>query len=391
MAKRNMKNKENNSLINNTSIGNKKSINNDDKKCCSASNPQAEPKDPENTSEQQEIINSQNTTAKNKKPDSSASEEDSNPIPDPSPSADSMNPEKVLQQQSAHRVKNIFLQVWGFLERLIQLFTFCILAFTLLITKKQAGIMQNQINEMQIDRNESYKAVITANPIQENMLLSCIARGKSGRTVYDTYRLTHFEKLDNMEDYPLYGISPSEKQTFTQLMFANIGPGFATRVKISWDNDNIDRLYQTLLKYDKDASEYLRKEGDYYYFYPSKSDLKTFKESKIKHYTESKFKTTYENIYYSYMLSNREETYSVELPIIYSVLFSEILLHESPDTDQERPSVNLTAEYSDTQGIEYSQTITLTVSNSSLTPINGNSDRHLSYTIEVWHSDPVQK
>ena len=379
MSNKKKNNNESNGLINNTSTGNELSKNNNDKKCCSSSSPQAEPKGPEKNSEQQEDMSSHNTPPMNKKPDNSALEEDNNPIPDPSPSADSMDPGKGFQQQSAHLVKDIILQVWHFLDGLIKVFTLCILAYTLLITKNQVGIMQDQISEMQKDRNESYKAVITANPVEENMRLTYVPNMESGRLVYE-YPLTHFEKLDNMDDYPLFGISSSEKQTFTQFMFANIGPGIATRVKLSWDDKNVDRLYRTLLKLDKNASEYLKKENNYYHFNPFRLESKKVKDGV--------FKTTYESVEYSYMLSNREETYSVELPILYSILFSEIIIHSPLDVD---PSVNLNVEFSDTQGIEYSETITLTASKSSKTPRNGSKNCHLSYTIKVRHSDPVRK
>ena len=446
MSKKNKKIKEGNSLINNTSVVNKQSINNDDKKCCSATTPQANPKYPENTSEQQESrslhnisakntksdisapekdsnpisdtspstdnmnsdekkcssssdpqveskvqentneqqesISIQNSPPKNTKSDNSAPEEDCNPAPNPSPSPNSLNPGNALQQQNAHLVKKFFLQIWRFLDGLIKVFTFCILAYTLLITKKQVGIMQDQINEMQIDRNESYKPFLTANPVQENTLIRTYAIPESGRTVYKHW-LSYFEKLDNMEDYPFIETSLSEKQTFTQFMFANIGTGIATRVKFSWDNENADRLYQTLLKYDKDASEYLKKMGDVYYFNPDSFNS--------RHIEDSMFKTTYESIEYSYMLANREETYSVELPILYSVLFSEIIRHKSSSDVQERPAVNLKVEFSDTQGIEYYETMTLTASDSSYSPINGTKDGHVSYTIRVTNSNPFRK
>ena len=100
--------------------------------------------------------------------------------------------------------------------------------------------------------------------------------------------------------------------------------------------------------------------------------------------------TTLDSVGYSYMLSNRAETYIVELPIIYSVLFTEILVHEPHYVDLEKPSVNLIVEFSDTQGIEYTETITMTVSNVSVF-INGTLDGHVSYTITPSYSDPVQK
>lgn len=61
--------------------------------------------------------------------------------------------------------------------------------------------------------------------------------------------------------------------------------------------------------------------GDVYYFNPDSFNS--------RHIEDSMFKATYESIEYSYMLANREETYSVELPILYSVLFSEIIRHKS--------------------------------------------------------------
>lgn len=382
MSNKNSNNEED--VILSNDAPNDKSTINDVKKDYSATNSQVEPINSDNTSEYQDGISSLNAPAESKKPDISTTEKDSKP--ESATSADTIDLGTPNQQQWVNPVKSILSQIWHFVDGLIKVFTFCIVAYTLLITKKQVGIMQDQIKEMQTDRNESYKAVITANPVQEIFYLTCIPEldSVSGKTMFRHY-LTGFARQGNREGYPLTGISDSEKQTFTKIMFANIGPGMATRVNLSWDNENIDRLYQTLLKYDNNIAKYLWKEGDVFKFNPS-----TFEDSLLKQ-EDSTFKTSYESVYYSYMLSNRGETYVVELPIIYSVLFYEFFYQGLNKDGLDDPSVNLLVEFSDTQGIEYSETITLTASNPSSSIRSSSAPGYFSYTITVKHSDPIRK
>ena len=183
-------------------------------------------------------------------------------------------------------------------------------------------------------------------------------------------------------------------QSFTQIAFTNIGPGIASNVRFSWNTENTQKLYDLLLEADTEASSHhMIKENDFLYD-PTSDQLKDVVNMNQVIPPVNSFDSNPPDYKYTYMLSDAAETYSISLPEVYSLLFSEILLHNSIA----KPSVELQIEFSDTQGVEYYENITLTASNP--TPIsllgktvaNGNGDvGGISYTITLNCDTPIQK
>lgn len=246
-------------------------------------------------------------------------------------------------------------------------------------------------------RNESYKAVIAANPVEESMAVKSEAtsaafvnalREEGEITNYVTGYATPL--LSSQGEIAHEILSFSDLRTYpinTPIEFANIGPGMAINVRFIWDDENFNELYHTLLEANDKADKYVLNDGTYFLYSPTR-----FYQNDNSLSPDATLKIHADNTEYSYMRCNYEETYTVGLPILYSILFSDILLHDP----LAKPSVKLTVEFSDTQGIEYYELITLTVSNPlaiNLFSEDGSKQNQsgITYTINVNHNTPVRK
>ena len=235
------------------------------------------------------------------------------------------------------------------IKELVDVLTFFVLVATLFVTTLT-------IFEMRKDRNENYKAVVTGKSFTEIMAISD----------YPSVRTSAYATLSDSsmaaEAYKTIPLPDTEEGTlriYSQFELANIGSGMATNVTVSWDDNNIQTLYDTLVKSFTEASYYIdlnlnRPEYGYVTFYLTEHPLDTMNgvgncDLPLPGKTE-----------FSYMLPEGRETYIVEFPILYSVLISEILLH----IENAEPTVKLNIDFTDTQGIKYHETLILKVSKS---------------------------
>lgn len=283
------------------------------------------------------------------------------------------NPVSSIQGENAlaetnnrQNIKPNIIKYWQIIKNTIEILTFFVLAITMWMTNKT-------LQEMQKNRIESYKAVITANPVTETLYTTACAHDiytdisdwPGNTNIYTTgYASYSFLTETGSERYTEIPCSDfNKKNNFTQIAFANSGPGMATKVFFSWDDGNVDTLYRLLLDVDEKASHYTNFEGSTFSYYPEEYYSDIIKNTSL---IESDLVDVCLNIptsksEFSYMLSNSSDTYMVDFPIIYSLLFSEILIHD-PSAE---PSVQLKVEFSDTQGIKYIEYITLRASDPS--------------------------
>lgn len=283
--------------------------------------------------------------------------------------------------------KNNSNYVWSCIKNIIDILTLLILAASLFLTSKT-------LSEMRADRNESFKAVIAANPVNETMVTS--SRAYLDDSVIVPFTIGYAKPLEvpNNNDLLYKTLSSSSlksNQNYTQLSFSNIGSGTATKVKFSWDDKNIDTLYQNLLDVDEKANKYIyiSNNGHHLRYMPTHHH---FNETDMK--VDTTLYIPLDSIEYSYMTSNCQENYTISFPIVYSLLCSEILIHDS----EKEPCVKLNVEFSDTQGITYNELITVKASHPSskrlLSEENDGSTKEffgLTYTISMDHNMPIRK
>lgn len=289
------------------------------------------------------------------------------------------------------------LDFWAFAKNIIDMLTFFVLALTLLVTIQT-------ISEMKKDRNEAYKAVITANPVTETMGTSDrITKpdifsnpeeiNKPKKTIYITGYALPSESSQNEETHILVPWSETPLSPYnSEILFANIGPGMATNVNFSWDAENLENLYHSLLDINKEASYYSTINESLFIYFPNRYYTKELRDG-LRDVEEIWLNISIPETDYSYMLPNCEEVYAVKLPLLYSLLFSEILANDV----EAKPSIKLKVKFSDTQGIEYSENIVLTASTPSsciLERIFRKQSKNLSgitYKITTDYSIPIRK
>lgn len=279
------------------------------------------------------------------------------------------------------------------LKEIIDVLSFFILVATLLVSTMT-------IFEMRKDRNESYKAVIAGNPFSETMFIS--ENGEPGIPNYfnpddnqNLYISGYVQYLDSSSESGSYEIKnlPDDMQgetlTYSQFKLANIAPGMATKVTLSWDDNNIQILNNTLSKILKTNSTRFRipmnNEREILYMTYVSPELRGMTNNGA---SELSFPTDTE---FSYMLPECGETYTVDFPIVYSLFFSEILLHDY----SAEPAVSLNVEFTDTQGLKYDETITFKVSNFSIKYLRSSEGLPgcygITYRINLYYDTPIAK
>lgn len=290
--------------------------------------------------------------------------------------------------------------IWPVIHNIIEVLSFFVVACTLFITSLT-------IKEMKKDRNETYKAVITANPITEYFATNESAFGPSNipsegienHKIYVTGSTSEYD--DPSIHYALFYTPLSDfslRTGYSEIMFTNIGSGMATKVKFSCDIENIYELFSMLMEVDSSASHYASLEDMTFSYHPTDYYSKTYPDVKpwrLQEDIDAVLEVSPYNYEYSYMLSNGEEVYSIKLPMVYSLLFAEILLHDS----QAEPSIKLKVEFTDTQGLEYYELVTLKASYPSYLAYIKFTDEGrqpgihsaIRYIITADHSNPVPK
>lgn len=305
--------------------------------------------------------------------------------------------DKSSENTNRHNSQLASIITWSTAKNIIDALTFIVLAVTLFMTRQT-------INEMQKDRNESYKAVIAANPITENITTSSeifmqhFIEDDDGKNKVLRNYVTGYAVAKNTDTYHVIPFSHFDRQEMlTPMIFANIGPGIATKVRFSWEKGNAKTLYQSLLEVDEEAPLFTELTNDRFYYFPegNTDDNPVSKE----HFVWSDDKVlslncSIKNTEYTYMLSNCQETYEIQFPILYSLLISEIFIHDP----KAQPCVKLNVEFSDTQGIEYLEDITLTANNlspnyftTSIEKETHSSASGITFNISANYSTPVQK
>lgn len=291
---------------------------------------------------------------------------------------------------------------WASIKKIIEVLSFFILVLTLFVSSLT-------IKEMRTDRNESYKAVITANPVTEILTTNIAPFGRTNVSSekeenLDVYITGQASKPENYsrEDNK-YLIRPTSKYnlktTCTEILFSNIGQGMATKVSFSCDIQNVYELFDLLMEVDNAASDYFSLKDTSLSYHPTQYYSETYPDLEPFRQEDSDviLDVTPLKTEYSYMLPNGQETYSVKLPIVYSLLFSEILLHNP----QAEPSIKLKIEFTDTQGLDYCEYVIIKAANPSIHAFlgrneNDEDDHHyitigLRYSITTDYSDPLHK
>lgn len=246
---------------------------------------------------------------------------------------------------------------------------------------------------MRKDRNQSYQPVITMNPVRESVQVS-----------HDYFTINF--SIDKMPKPYVTGfvtapslssvtdssqIIPCKENITnfgnTQLVFVNVGPGNANKVSLSWDEKNVETLYNQLIESNEEVANFTRF-NEYLFSYDPGNYYKQ-KQKKLdwtSHYAfplpESSclLSTTVGVRKFNYMLGDCKETYTTYFPVIYTLLFSEILLNNR----EAEPTVKLKAEFSDVQGIDYYEYITLSASSSNLRSFKvGEGDYRYGFTYVI--------
>lgn len=188
------------------------------------------------------------------------------------------------------------------------------------------------LSEMRKDRDAAYKPSVLMNAAdfqvswnskgEEEWLLSLPNESNS------SYEVSEDGSITGTYSLPVNIFPDNELENFTVV---NVGVGTARDVYFEWDQNNLSRL-----------SAYLAECN------PSKSNFGTFGKSAAFSFDERLVVTDLDrSVRLMYMLPGAQETYTLSLPMAYSILIHEIMKCGSFPRDA---YIILYAHYSDIQG-----------------------------------------
>ena len=188
------------------------------------------------------------------------------------------------------------------------------------------------LSEMRKDRDTAYKPAVLMNAT--NFQVSWNSKGEEEwlsslpNESNSSYEVTEDGSITGTYCLPVNIFPNNELESFTVV---NVGVGTARDVCFEWDQNNLSRL-----------SEYLAECN------PSKSNFGTFGESAAFSFDERLVVTDIDrSVRLMYMLPGAQETYTLSLPMAYSILIHEIMKCGSLPRDV---YIILYAHYSDIQG-----------------------------------------
>ena len=189
------------------------------------------------------------------------------------------------------------------------------------------------VGEMQKDRRAAYKPTVLINPIECEFAWD--SNGNENWLESAAYNST--DKIEYKEDGTLEGtinipIRVISESGLEKITTVNVGVGNARDVIFEWDENNVDKLNEYLIKCNERKKEFMCID---------KSVVFSFDDGLVMTDIPDKYGLMY-------MVSNAGETYNIPVPTAYSILIHEIIKTKKYDKDM--PYLFLSAKYYDVLG-----------------------------------------
>lgn len=187
--------------------------------------------------------------------------------------------------------------------------------------------------EIKKDRKAAYKPAVLINPIECEFTWD-----SNGNEIWmESMAYNSAEKIEFNEDGTLEGtinipIKAISESGLEKITTVNAGVGNARDVIFEWDENNINRLNEYLIKCNEQKKEFM---------YIDKSVVFTFNDGLVMTDIPGKHGLMY-------MVSNAGETYNIPVPMAYSILIHEII--KTKKYDEDLPYLFLSAKYYDVLG-----------------------------------------
>lgn len=225
------------------------------------------------------------------------------------------------------------------------------------------------IFEMRADRNAAYMPTILMNPIENE--ISWDTNGKEEWFINLNVKSDFNTSIDedgnvSVEFHWPMAIFPEDH--FESFFAVNIGVGTAKDILFRWNPDNIDLLFDYLVKCEPAKSELLYVDRNCGFYYDEMSIITNLPQ----------------DMGLMYMLPDAAETYTLELPMAYSILIHEIIKSSKYDKSNP-PFFLLTVDYQDVQGQKKSDSFVIVI-NRTLYRENTNGSGNAKYQLIFQHS-----
>lgn len=241
-----------------------------------------------------------------------------------------MSGKRQQKSRSKIHVKEVTMELgkkrWSFLlSDIIQIFMAVMSCLSFI------GVLLT-LNEMRKDRDAAYKPAVLMNAA--DFQISWDANGEENwlsslpNKLDGSYKISEDGSITGTFSLPVNMFPNGELESFTSV---NIGIGTARDIRFEWDQNNLRLLIDYLAVCN-----------------PSKSNFCTFDKSVTFSFDGRLIVTNIEHSpHLMYMLPNASETYTLPLPMAYSILIHEIMKCTSLP---ENIHIILYIEYSDIQG-----------------------------------------
>ena len=188
------------------------------------------------------------------------------------------------------------------------------------------------LREMQKDRDAAYRPTILMNPEEYQISWNSSKEEEWLSSLPDephnTYEINEDGSVSGTGSIPMNIFPENELEGFTVV---NVGVGVSKDIHFKWDDSNIENLSEYLSKCDPTKSEFCTS---------NKSVAFSFEDRVVITDIDRDTKLMY-------MLADASETYTIPLPMAYSILIHEIM---KTNMLEELPYIILSAEYTDIQG-----------------------------------------
>ena len=188
------------------------------------------------------------------------------------------------------------------------------------------------LREMQKDRDAAYRPTILMNPEEYQISWNSSKEEEWLSSLPDephnTYEINEDGSVSGTGSIPMNIFPENELEGFTVV---NVGVGVSKDIHFKWDDSNIENLSEYLSKCDPTKSEFCTS---------GKSVAFSFEDRVVITDIDRDTKLMY-------MLADASETYTIPLPMAYSILIHEIM---KTNMLEELPYIILSAEYTDIQG-----------------------------------------